>query len=80
MFGASGVPLISGYHCGATYPFGTKIELDGYGIVEVQDRPAEWVTQKFGNNLIDIYMDSHEKACEMACKQMTGRVINAEVY
>ena len=49
--------------------------LDGAGFTAmgeyiVQDRPAQWVIDKYGENQIDIYFDSHEAASAFGLKQL----------
>ena len=74
VYGASGKKLIGNYSCAAPLPFGTKIKLDGIGTVEVQDRTAKWVVNKYGKNIIDIYMTDHNKAYKFALKYAKGVV------
>lgn len=74
VYGASGKKLISNYSCAAPLPFGTKIKLDGIGTVEVQDRTAKWVVNKYGKNIIDIYMTNHKEAYNFASKYIKGVV------
>ena len=72
VFGASGFPLESYVSCASTFPFGTQIELDGIGTVEVQDRTATWLVDKYGENIIDIYMEDHEAAKEFGVQYVEG--------
>ena len=74
VYGASGKKLISNYSCASPLPFGTKIKLDGIGTVEVQDRTANWVVNKYGKNIIDIYMTNHNEAYKFALKYAKGVV------
>ena len=74
VYGASGKKLISNYSCASPLPFGTKIKLDGIGTVEVQDRTANWVVNKYGKNIIDIYMTNHNEAYKFALKYAKGEV------
>jgi 3D (Asp-Asp-Asp) domain-containing protein len=74
VYGASGKKLISNYSCAAPLPFGTKIKLDGIGTVEVHDRTANWVVNKYGKNIIDIYMTNHKEASKFALKKVKGVV------
>ena len=74
VYGASGKKLISNYSCASPLPFGTKIKLDGIGTVEVQDRTANWVVNKYGQNIIDIYMTNHNEAYKFALKYIKGVV------
>jgi 3D (Asp-Asp-Asp) domain-containing protein len=73
--GAGGVELVNGYTVASPLPFGTKIELEGYGIVEVQDRTAKWIVEKYGENIIDIYIDDHDKAWNFGVKYLEGEVV-----
>jgi len=72
--GSAGTVLKSGYSCASTLPFGTKIELEGYGTVDVQDRPADWVVNKYGKNIIDIYLGDHQTAMNFGVKYIEGVV------
>ena len=62
VYGAAGVELEAGVSCASPLPFGTVIEINGLGEYIVQDRIAQWVVDKYGENLIDIYFDDHEAA------------------
>jgi 3D (Asp-Asp-Asp) domain-containing protein len=73
--GAANKRLTSGVSCASTLPFGTKINLDGYGTVVVQDRTAQWVVDKYGENIIDIYFDDHQVASNFECHYMKGVVV-----
>jgi 3D (Asp-Asp-Asp) domain-containing protein len=75
VYGASGGVLVSGVSCASELPFGTKIDLTGYGTVIVQDRTARWVANKYPNT-IDIYFSNHDEAIEFGCKQLKGVIIN----
>lgn len=72
VYGASGEVLISGFSCASPLEFGTQIELDGIGTVEVQDRTANWVVDKYGENIIDIYMNNHELARSFGLQYVEG--------
>lgn len=74
VYGASGEKLIPGVSCASTFPFGTQIELEGYGVVEVQDRTADWVVMMYGENIIDLYMDNHDEAIKFGVKYIEGVV------
>lgn len=73
--GASGKRLIANYSCASTYPFGTKIEVDGLGTFEVQDRLAQWVVDKYGENLIDIYVDNHQDIQRIGRQFLEGVIV-----
>lgn len=75
VYGASGAVLESGVSSGGTLPFGTQVELEGYGTVVVQDRGADWLTDKFGENWIDIYFSSHEEAKEFGLQYLNGVIV-----
>lgn len=64
VYGAAGVELTAGVSCASPLPFGTVVEIEGLGEYIVQDRTAQWVVDKHGENLIDIYFDDHEAALE----------------
>ena len=70
--GASGAVLESRFSCASPLEFGTQIELNGIGLVEVQDRTSNWIVNKYGNNVIDIYMDDHEKAKIFGVRYVEG--------
>jgi 3D (Asp-Asp-Asp) domain-containing protein len=76
VYGAAGVKLVSGFSGAGTLPFGTQVELDGYGIVEVQDRFANWIVDKYGENVIDIYFDDHNTAWNFGEKYLEGVIVN----
>ena len=78
VYGASGEVLITNVSCASTYQFGTIIELDGYGTVVVEDRTADWIVDKYGDNVIDIYFDNHQDALEFGVQYIEGVVINEE--
>lgn len=73
--GASGARLIANYSCASTYPFGTKIKVDGLGTFEVQDRLAKWVVDKYGENLIDIYVDNHQDIDRIGRQFLEGVIV-----
>lgn len=62
VYGAAGVELKPGVSCASPLPFGTVVEIEGLGEYTVQDRMAQWVIDKYGEKLIDIYFDDHEAA------------------
>lgn len=75
VYGAAGEVLTSGISAASPLSFGTQIELDGYGTVVVQDRTAKWVVEKYGENIIDIYFDSHEEAWNWGCQYIEGVIV-----
>ena len=76
VYGAAGVKLVNGVSCAGTLPFRTRVELDGYGTVEVQDRFANWIVDKYGENIIDIYFDDHATARNFGEKYLEGVIVN----
>jgi 3D (Asp-Asp-Asp) domain-containing protein len=73
--GASGERLIANYSCASPYPFGTKIEVDGLGTFEVQDRTAQWVVDQYGENIIDVYVDNHEDIAKIGRQFLEGVIV-----
>lgn len=69
-YGAAGVELKAGVSCASPLPLGTVVEVEGLGEYIVQDRPAQWVIDKYGENQIDIYFDNHEAASAFGLKQL----------
>lgn len=63
VYGAAGIELVAGVSAASPLPLGTVVEVEGLGEYVVQDRPAKWVIEKYGENQLDIYFDSHEEAC-----------------
>ena len=70
VYGAAGVELKAGVSCASPLPLGTVVEVEGLGEYIVQDRPAQWVIDKYGENQIDIYFASHEAASAFGLKQL----------
>lgn len=60
--GFGGVELIEGVHCASPLPLGTIVDIEGLGLYEVQDRTADWVVEKYGEKIIDIYFENHDDA------------------
>lgn len=63
VYGAAGIELVAGVSAASPLPLGTVVEVEGLGKYVVQDRPAKWVIEKYGENQLDIYFDNHEEAC-----------------
>lgn len=70
VYGASGAELVAGVSVASPLPFGTEIYIDGLGEYVVQDRLAQWVVDKYGDKLIDVYFDNHEEACKFGLKYL----------
>lgn len=75
VIGAGGTQLISGVSCASPLPFGTKIALEGYGTVVVQDRTASWVVNKHGKYIADIYFSDHNTALQFGVKNLKGVIL-----
>lgn len=75
VLGASGQRLVSGVSAAGTLPFGTKVNLDGFGEVVIQDRFAKWIVDKYGKNVIDLYFINHDEAVEWGVKYLEGEVL-----
>lgn len=75
VYGASNKRLTPGVSCASPLPFGTKVKVDGYGTVIVEDRTAQWVVDKYGRYIIDIYFDDHQVASNFGCRYMKGVVM-----
>ena len=73
--GASGETLVNKYSVASTIAFGTRVELDGIGVVEVQDRTAQWIVDKRGQNIIDLYMTNHQEAKNFGVKYIEGVIL-----
>ena len=52
------------------YKFGTKIEIEGYGVYIVEDRGGA-----IKNTRIDIYFDTHKEALQFGKKQLRFRIV-----
>lgn len=74
--GASGERLIPGVSAASPLPFGTKIKLEGFGTVEVVDRTAQWIVDKHGENVVDIFFDNHQVALDFGVKHLEGVIVN----
>lgn len=70
--GAWGKELVPNYSCASPMAFGTQIELEGIGTVEVQDRTSKWIVDKYGENIIDLYMTDHKTAWDFGVQYLEG--------
>lgn len=77
--GAMGVELTPGYSVASPLAFGTKLYIEGYGDVVVQDRTASWVVDKYNGEIIDIYFNSHEEALNFGVRYADVYKIESEV-
>lgn len=64
VIGSGNVELIEGVHCASPLPLGTVVDIEGVGTYEVQDNVADWIANKYGDKVIDIYFESHDDAVE----------------
>lgn len=70
--GAWGVALVNGYSAASPMAFGTTVELEGVGVVEIQDRTADWIVEKHGYDIIDLYMTDHQEALDFGVQYIRG--------
>lgn len=77
--GAAGIELSPGYSAASPLAFGTKLYIEGYGNVIVQDRTASWVVDKYNGEIVDIYFDSHEEALNFGVKYADVYKVESEV-
>lgn len=75
VIGAANVPLTPLVSCASPLPFGTKIKLEGYGTLVVQDRTAQWVVDKYGENIIDIYVNNHDDIKNIGRQCIEGEIL-----
>ena len=65
VYTASGAKAKDGVTVGAAWdvlPTGTRIEIDGLGERIVQDKPADWIIERYDGRILDVYFGSHEAA------------------
>lgn len=62
--GAYGRELIDGYSCACPLPNGTEIEIEGYGVVRVDDTTSKKIVEKYNGKIIDIYVTDHKNKPE----------------
>lgn len=72
--GASGDVLIPMVSVASPLPFGTEIELEGVGTVVVHDRTAQWIVDKHGQYILDLYFNDHQKASDFGVKHLEGAI------
>lgn len=77
--GASGEVLIPLVSCASPMAFGTQVDLGEYGVVRVVDRTAQWIVDKYGEDIIDIYFDNHEEALVFGVKYLEGVILSEYV-
>lgn len=62
---ASGTIANSSRTVGADWnviPEGTEIYIEGIGKRTIEDKPANWIIEKYDGMILDLYFDSHEDA------------------
>lgn len=70
---ASGTYAQEGRTVGAdweTIPPGTQIEIEKVGLRTVEDKPAEWVVEKWDGKILDLYFQSHEEALNFGVEKL----------
>ena len=72
--GASGERLIPLVSVASPLPFGTEIELDTIGTVVVHDRTADWIVDKHGQYILDLYFSNHSDAWDFGVKYLEGAI------
>lgn len=76
VYGAEGTALISEISvANNNFDFGTRLFIDGWGEVVVQDRTAKWVNEKYNGKILDIYFDNHEQAVAFAKREMKVGIV-----
>jgi 3D (Asp-Asp-Asp) domain-containing protein len=74
VIGASGDVLIPMVSVASPLPFGTEIDLQGVGTVVVQDRTAQWIVDKHGQYIVDLYFNDHQKALDFGVRYLEGEI------
>lgn len=72
--GASGEVLISNYSVASPLAFGTKLTTKDGQTYEVMDKTADWVAEKYNYQIIDVYVDTHEKAKEFGKQKILIKI------
>lgn len=72
VIGAWGKELTDGFSCASPMAFGTQVEINGLGTLEVQDRTADWIVEEHGEYIIDVYMTDHEAALKFGVQFLEG--------
>lgn len=70
---ASGDPAEEGITVGADWgllPAGSVIYIDGLGERIVQDKPADWIVERYSGRILDVYFESHEAALAFGKQKM----------
>ena len=67
VYTASGAEAVEGVTVGADWsilPVGTHIEIEGLGERIVQDKPADWIIERYDGKIIDAYFANHQAALD----------------
>lgn len=70
---ASGESAKEGITVGAdwnTLPEGTDIMIENVGKRIVQDKPADWIVQKYEGKILDLYFETHEDALKFGKQKL----------
>jgi len=62
---ASGTKPTAGRTVGADWsvlPAGTEIFIEGLGYRTVEDKPADWIIDRYNGKIIDVFCNTHEEA------------------
>lgn len=65
VYTASGAEAIEGITVGAdwdTIPAGTEIYIEGVGYRTVQDKPAQWIVERYEGRILDLFFKDHQAA------------------
>jgi len=75
---ASGAPATEGITVGADWgmiPPGTVIQINGVGIRIVEDKPADWIVDRYDGMVLDLYFDEHDDALAFGKQELDVWVI-----
>ena len=78
VYTASGEIAVEGVTVAADWnvlPAGTVIEIKDMGIYTVHDKPADWVSERYGGKVVDIYFNNHESIKTIGKKQVLIKVL-----
>ncbi|HZK39447.1 MAG TPA: 3D domain-containing protein [Clostridia bacterium] len=79
VIGAGGVELIEGYHIASSLPIGTTIKITDAGQWNgeyiVQDKPADWICEKYNDKIVDFYFERHADALAFGKMQVKVEVV-----
>lgn len=61
VYGSSGEILQEGISVASNLPYGTEIIIAGEEYIN-QDKPADWIIEKYNGMIIDLYFENHDNA------------------